>query len=187
MHRHDERTGENTIGPIEIKLSRLGALALILVLGMAGAGCSSQEGGTLEDLQVVGIDYELGSMILTNVGASDVRTDGLWVYQNGESSEINIFTIEPRATILFSLREVGGADPSGGEIALFSADSFDDPEVMIDYVTWGAGSADTSSVASEAGLWGPDESVDVPAGTAVILRADQAAIGADSWIVEDGT
>lgn len=157
---------------------------LIAVLTALVGGCSTDdEAGDLDDLQIVGIDYELGSMVITNAGASDVSTEGLWVYQTGDVAEFNIFTIEPRATILFSLRDVGGAAVAGGEVALFSDDSFSDPDAMVDYVAWGPSGHEKASLASEAGLWGPDESVEVPEGTAAILRADQSAIGAGSWVV----
>lgn len=186
MCRNDERTGENAIGLTKGITTRTRALILISVLIAVISGCSGADAtGGLGDLQVVGVDYELNSMVITNAGASDVRTEDLWIYQNGDIVEFNIFTIEPRATILFSLRDVGGAEASGGEVALFSGDSFSDPEAMLDYVAWGASGHEKSPLASEAGLWGPDEYVDVPEGTAGILRADQAAIGADSWIVAD--
>lgn len=186
MHRHDERTGEDTIGLIKDRTSGASTLVLIAVLTAIVSGCSGDDvTGNLSDLQVVGIDYELDSMVVTNVGASDVRTEDLWIYQNGDIAEFNIFTVEPRATILFSLRDVGGAETTGGEVALFSGDSFSDPEAMVDYVAWGSSGHEKSPLASEAGLWGPDESVDVPEGTVGILRADQAALGADSWIVAE--
>jgi hypothetical protein len=149
------------------------------------ASCGGEEFGPLDDLQVIGVDYELGSMLLTNIGASEVRTQGLWVYQEGEFFEFQIFSIAPRATILFSLRNVGGADRSGGEIALFAGDSFSDPDAMIDYVAWGRAGRDKSALASEAGLWGPDEFVETQSDTEVILRADQANIGAVSWIIPE--
>lgn len=184
MHRDDERIGENAIGLIKTATSRAPIVVLIAVLAALAAGCSGNgETGELGDLQIVGIDYELDSMVITNAGPSDVSTEGLWVYQTGDMAEFNIFTIEPRATILFSLRDVGGAEISGGEVALFSSVSFSSPEAMVDYVAWGSSGHEKASLASEAGLWGPDESVEVPEGTAAILRADQSAIGADSWIV----
>lgn len=157
-------------------------MALVAIL----TACGSDDGlGDLEHLQVIAVDYELGSMLLTNVGASNVRTQGLWVYQDGVSSEFQIFTIAPRASILFSLREVGGADPAGGEIALFAGDSFTDPDAMIDYVAWGPSGHDKSELASEAGLWGPGEYIETESDTVAILRADQANIGAVSWVSED--
>lgn len=184
MYRNDERTGEDAIGLIRKRTSKARIVVLIAALAAVLAGCAGDGGtGDLEDLQLVGIDFELDSMVITNGGASDVSTEGLWIYQNGDMSQFNIFTIDPRATILFSLRDVGGAETPGGEVALFSSDSFSDPEAMVDYVAWGSSGHEKASLASEAGLWGPDESVEVPQGAAAILRADQSAIGADSWIV----
>lgn len=161
-------------------------LAVAVVVAMVAGGCSGDDKtGDLQDLQVIGIDYELNSMIITNIGAYDVRTEGLWVYQDGESAEFDIFTVEPRATIRFSLRDVGGADVSGGEVALFSDDSFSDADAIFDYVAWGTNGHDKTLLASEAGLWGPEEFVDVDDDVVVILRADQASIGANTWIISE--
>lgn len=161
-------------------------LAFLAAVLTAAGGCSAADTtGDLQDLQVIGIDYELDSMMITNVGASDVRTQDLWLYQNGESTEFDIFVIEPRATIRFSLREVGGASVSGGEVALFSDDAFSDADAMLDYVAWGPNGHATTALASAAGLWGPDEYVEVDEDVVVILRADQASIGADSWIISE--
>lgn len=149
-------------------------------------GCApDDELGDLRHLQVIAVDYELGSVLLTNTGASNVRTQGLWLYQDGAFAEFQIFTIAPRAAILFSLREIGGADPAGGEIALFASDSFTDADTMIDYVAWGPSGHDRSALASEAGLWGPGEYVEIESDTVAILRADQANIGAVSWVSDD--
>jgi len=160
--------------------------AIVGVVAMLAGGCWAEgKTGELADLQVIGIDYELDSMIIANIGAYDVRTEGLWVYQAGRSAEFDIFTIEPRAAIRFSLRDVGGASVTGGEVALFSSNSFSDADAMLDYVAWGEDGHDMTLLASEARLWGPEEYVEVDADVVVILRADQASIGADAWIVSE--
>jgi len=134
-------------------------------------------------LQLVGIDYELDSILLTNNGAEAVRTEGLWVYQNGQSDQFNIFTIDPRSTIRFSVRDVGGTDPRGGEIALFSGDSFSDPDAMLDYVAWGTVGHDKTEIASEATLWGTGESIATNDDTVALLRTDPSTFGEVAWTV----
>lgn len=152
-----------------------------ILISILVSACGGEDGSGLEDLQIVGIDYELDSILLTNNGADTVRTEGLWVYQDGQSDEFNIFFIEPRATIRFSVRDVGGTSPSGGEIALFSSDSFSDPDAILDYVAWGTVGHDKTELASEAALWGTGESVETENDTILLLRTDPSGIGAVAW------
>jgi hypothetical protein len=157
-------------------------LTLVLVLGACGSG---DEEGSLTDLQLVGIDFELDSIILANAGTDVVATEGLWVYQDGEVSEFNVFLIEPRTEILFSVRDIGGLENDGGEIALFSSDSFSDPESLIEYVAWGESGHSRADVAVDAGQWSEDGSVETSSDILVILRADPTLTGPEAWVVSD--
>lgn len=148
---------------------------------LGACGTDADDGGTLSDLQLVGIDFELNSIILTNEGSDEVLIQGLWRYQNGESSQFDPFIVEPRATILFSVRDIGGVDSSGGEIALFTSDSFSDADAMLDYVVWGTSGHDRIDLATDAALWPDDETVDTEDDTVVILRGDPNSIGPDAW------
>lgn len=156
--------------------------ALALLLAACGGG---NEQGTLEDLQLVGVDFELDSIILTNVGDEDVRTEGLWAYQDGEVSEFNVFIIQPRTEILFNLSDIGGLDPSGGEVALFSSDSFSDPESLLEYVVWGGSGHSRLDVAIEAGRWNADGAVETDSDTLVLVRADPNLTGPTAWTTSD--
>lgn len=157
-------------------------LALVLILGACGDG---DEGGSLTDLQLVGVDFELDSIILANAGTEVVATEGLWVYQDGEVSEFNVFLIEPRTEILFSVRDIGGVGTDGGEIALFSSDSFSNPDSLIEYVAWGESGHSRADVAVDAGRWSEDGSVDTTGDTLVILRADPTLTGPEAWVASD--
>lgn len=163
---------------------RLAALFAALTLLVVACGGADGE-GNLEDLQLVGIDLELDSMILTNEGAGDVRTQGLWVYQDGEVSEFNVFIIEPRTEILFNLRDIGGLDPSGGEIALYTSDSFSNPDALLDYVAWGGSGHSRLDVAIEAGKWNEEGPVETDSDTLVIVRADPNLTGPTAWTASD--
>ena len=66
------------------------ALALVLVGCDGGA---EPEGSPLDSLQLVGVDFELNSMVITNNGSETVRTEGLWAYREGESFQFSIFMI----------------------------------------------------------------------------------------------
>lgn len=139
------------------------------------------ESSELHDLQLVAVDFQLNSIVITNNGNDTVRTQGLWAYQNGEAFEFNIFSIEPRANIVFSVRRLGQVENSGGEIALFSSDTFSDPDAMIDYVAWGTSEHSRSQIAAEALLWSGDDEVETEEGTIILVRTDSSAFGPIAW------
>lgn len=165
---------------------RWGVLAVTsALLAVLMASCGGQSEAGLEDLQLVGVDFELNSIILTNSGSAEVRTENLWIFQDGESSQFNVFIIEPRTEILFSVRDVGGVDPAGGEISLFSSDDFSDPGSVLEYVAWGESHHQGLDVAIDSGRWNEDGPVATGAGTLVLLRADPNLTGADAWTATD--
>jgi hypothetical protein len=159
-------------------------MLLVVAFAIVVAGCNeAADESPLEDLQIVGVDFELGSIALTNSGTEDVTTIDLWMAQAGEISEFNIFTIEPRATILFSLRDVGGVDNAGGEIALLDSSRVTDPDAVLDYVAWGDSGHDLIEVAAEAGRWSPDDVVETASDTVFLVRGDPSASGPIAWDV----
>lgn len=158
-------------------------LTALAALTLSACGGEATE-GELTDLRLVGVDFELDSIIITNSGVNDVRTSGLWAYQDGEISEFNIFTIEPRTEILFRVDDLGGVEPSGGEIGLYLSDSFSDPEAMIEYVAWGESGHSRMDVALDAGEWA-DGSVETSSDSLVIIRADQSLNGPGAWSASD--
>lgn len=160
------------------------AFALTAVVALGACGDETAD-DPLADLQLVGIDFELDSIILTNAGTDTLRTEGLWVYQDGEVSQFNIFFIEPRTEVLFSVRDVGGLDAAGGEIALYSSDSFSDPTALIEYVAWGSSGHSRIDVAIDGGRWNEEGPVETGADTIVILRADPALTGQAAWSTSD--
>ena len=156
-------------------------LVVIALLAILVGSCGGGEKAGVDDLQLVGVDFELNSIILTNNAAEDVRTENLWVYQDGESSRFNVFIIEPRATILFSVRDIGGVDPSGGEIALFDSDSFSNEQSILEYVAWGDSGHQGLETAIEAGAWNEEGPVPTESDTLIIVRADPNLTGASAW------
>lgn len=150
-------------------------------MGILVGACGGGEEAGVRDLQLVGVDFELNSIILTNNAAEDVRTENLWVFQDGESSRFNVFIIEPRATILFSVRDIGGVDPSGGEIALFDSDSFSDDQSILEYVAWGDSRHGGLETAIDAGAWNQEGPVSTESDTLIIVRADPNLTGPSAW------
>lgn len=165
---------------------RIGLVALAATLALSGCGGDDLEASALASLDLVAVDFELNSIVLENTGDSEIRTEGLWAYRDGESFEFNIFIIEPRASILFSMRQLGDISTGGGEIALADSDSFDDPDSLLEYVAWGEGTLQLSSAATEAGLWPPDDgTVPVPTGSLILVRVDPAGSGPAAWQASD--
>jgi hypothetical protein len=92
-----------------------------------------------------------------------------------------LFTIEPRATILFNVRELDRLETSGGEIALFSSDSFDDEEAVLDYVAWGSSGHRLIENQVIAGTWSELGPVEVPSDATALIRFDSQFFGPDGW------
>lgn len=163
----------------------LSTMIVALALSACDAGQDTEE-SPLEDLDLIGVDFELNSMIIENTGDSVVRTEGLWAHRDGESFQFNIFIIQPRATILFSMRDLGDISTGGGELALADSDSFDDADSMLEYVAWGQAELTLSETATEAGLWPPDEeTIAVPVETVALLRVDPTGTGPIAWEATD--
>jgi hypothetical protein len=162
-------------------------IAVLAGLALSACGATDDpETSPLDHLDLVGVDFELNSMIIENTGTETVRTEGLWAYRDGEQFEFNIFIVEPRATILFSMRELGEISADGGEIALADSDTFEVPGSLLEYVAWGEGDFALSSTATEAGLWPPDEgAVPVPAESVILIRVDSTVTGPIAWEASD--
>lgn len=155
-------------------------VATAILLSACGIG-SEPDASPLEQLQLTGVDFELNSMVISNNSEEEVRTEGLWAYRDGESFEFDIFIIEPRATILFSMRDLGDISTSGGEIALADSDSFTDADSMLQYVRWGQGDFELANAATEAGLWPSEGSADVTNDSVVLTRVDPTGNDPTVW------
>lgn len=156
-------------------------MVVVLVLALVGCdGGADPEGSPLDDLQLVGVDFELNSMVITNNGSETVRTEGLWAYRDGESFQFDIFIIEPRASILFSMRELGEISTESGEIALADSESFDG-DSLLQYVAWGDDGLDLLPTATEAGLWPAEEAAETTGDAIFLVRSDPTANGPLAW------
>lgn len=155
---------------------------LTAALALTACGTSSDpEASPLDDLHLVGIDFELNSMVIENVSEEEVSTQGLWAYRDGESFEFDIFSVEPRSTILFSMRDLGDISTATGELALADSAAFDDPESLLQYVAWGDGPFDLSATATEAGLWPEEGTAETTADAIVLIRTDPTNTGPVAW------
>jgi len=78
---------------------------------------------------------------------------------------------------------VGSFDPGGGEVGLYSSNSFGDADAILSYVEWGSTGHGRSSVAVAAGIWSTGDFVPVLGSlTGAIIVIDAAAPpGAANW------
>lgn len=150
------------------------------ILAACGAG-SDSEASPLDDLRLIGVDFELNSMVIENTGAEEVRTEGLWAYRDGESFQFDIFIIEPRAAILFNTRDLGTISTEAGEVALSTSNTFTEADSMLEYVAWGDAELTLLPTATEAGLWPAGDTVETTSDAIALIRTDPTATGPLAW------
>ncbi len=130
---------------------------------------------------IVAVDPGAGTMTLRNNGDTDVSTDGWWVCQRPSYDELDAITVPAGGTAEIDVSALG-LTGSGGEIGVYTSNSFGSADAIVAYVQWGSGDHGRASVAVDAGVW------DDPAGfvdnggeafTATIDRPD----GADDYAV----
>lgn len=145
--------------------------------------CGPEEGRTsdIDDLQLVGVDFQLNSIIIENQGAQNVLTESLWIYRDGERIQLDIFSIEPRSPILFSMRELGDISNSSGEVALARSADTTDPDALLAYVAWGSDGFELAPVATKAGLWPEEAVVETSSDTLILQRVDLTGTGPETW------
>lgn len=119
-----------------------------------------------------------GHVTLTNDGATDATLDGLWVCNRPAYTELS-GTLASGATLEVPAAELGGLVADGGEAALYTSNSFDSSDAIIDYVQWGGGGG-RESVAVAAGLWPEGGSVTPDPDFGGIEKFDLAG-GPEGW------
>ena len=157
-------------------------LALLLSLALIGAACGSNDDSSSStvatessagDLQVTSVDFTTGVAVLTNVGTGNFDLNGHWICNRPSYAELPEEVLQPGEFVEVSL---DGFSPDGGEVAIYSSNSFGDNEAILAYVGWGAGGG-RQSVAVEAGVWS-GEPVG-PVGDEIVLTGDSGS--ADGW------
>jgi hypothetical protein len=111
------------------------------------------EGGvSVEGLQLSAVVFgDSGHVTLTNTSDSEVTLDGLWLCNRPAYVELS-GSLAPGESTDVPASDLADLAVEGGEAALYSSDSFDSADDMIDYVQWGTGGG-RGEVAVAAGLW----------------------------------
>lgn len=128
-------------------------------------------GGTA-DLAITEVVFD-DHLTITNLGADAVSVDGLWLCNRPNYVPMPTALIAPGESIDISDLSIS---VGGGEVALYTSNSFDDSSAMLDYVAWGGGGG-RASVAVDAGLWPDGDTVD--AGSASISAPSGGSSAAD--------
>jgi len=138
--------------------------------------------------------------LVTNVGSTPVSLEGHWAISNNRTGSIEPVTLDPGSSAAIVL---GGDQPpqfvgitavidlgtslgpilaSGGELGLFSTDVFTNPAAVVDYVAWGVGTHLNRPVATRAGIWSEDASVELPVESVSIASPGTVGGGVEDWI-----
>lgn len=162
---------------------------------LIGAACGGDDGGSSEGstavpesaaddveeseaalespLQVTSVDFTSGVATITNTGHQSYDLKGHWICQRPTYAELPDEVLEPGATYEASL---GGFDAGGGEVAVYTSDSFGSSEDIVSYVGWGSGGG-RQGVAEDAGIW--SGGTVQPSGETITLSGDPGS--ATGW------
>ena len=91
---------------------------------------------------------------------------GLWLCNRPFYAPLPQVALAPGESIEAPASPLADLPMLGGEVAIYRSDDFEDPEEMLDYVTWGRGGGRTQA-AVEVGLWPPGDVV-LPSGAAIV-------------------
>ncbi len=137
-------------------------------------------------------------VVITNVGDTSGNLEGHWLCQRpnygrigdvelapGESAAISlggeVFVPPPGAKTVDISQGVGTLDPASGELGLYSAGDFGNPDAIVAYVEWGKAGHGRTATAVQAGVWTSGGFVTTGDDTALISATEFPATGPDAW------
>lgn len=171
-------------------------LGVLMVVAVVTAACGDSDGGeegttpgaqepdstnaamaqgSVADLAITGVVFG-DHVTITNLGDDAVSVEGLWLCNRPNYTELPTAALAAGSSLDIPADALGSLSASGGEVALYTSNSFGDSSAMLDYVGWGTGGG-RASVADEAGLWPAGDSVD--ASGSEILAPTGGAVAAD--------
>ena len=164
------------------QLSVLFALVLV-VAACGGDDDAAGEGGDAIDasgatpLVIVEVDFEADRIVLRNRGESDYDLTGHWLCNRPTYVELPAEVLGAGDTIDVAASSVG-LSAAGGELGVYTAREFDNPDALIRYVAWGSAGQGRQATAATAGVWGADDFVD-NAGAALVSAGDNPMSSSD--------
>jgi len=143
-------------------------------------------------------------VVISNQGTGVGSTLGYWICQFPSYYELPTLKLLPGEKIAVSLgaetlpdlvgmvatvdvsSPVGDVTTVDGELGLYSENTFNSPDAIVDYVEWGMGGHARSSVAVAAGIWQTDGFIEVSPETLAIVAQAFPSVGPDDWSAEIG-
>jgi len=137
-------------------------------------------------------------VVITNIGDEAGSLGGHWLCQRpqyyefpnvelaaGQSAAVSVggsvFLPPPDAVVIEGTAFIGPFSPAGGEVGLYSSNSFGNPNDILSYVEWGASGHGRSGTAVSAGIWPESGFVETTADTSAIIANELPALGPDDW------
>lgn len=143
-------------------------------------------------------------LILTNRGIGAGSTDGLWICQFPSYYELPAFDLQPGERFAVPLgdgevpqlvgvvatvdvkRPLGTVTGHDGEVGLYSSNSFNSADAIVDYVEWGFPGHARAEVAIAAQIWTKNGYVEVPPEILAIVAQAFPTTGPQDWFAEIG-
>ena len=106
-----------------------------------------------------------GDLELKNIGSTPVDISGYFLCEFPVYTQLSNLTAVCGSTTLapgelFAIEGFNNLDGADGELGLYSASGFGNPDNLIDYVEWGSAGHQRSGVAITAGIWTAGSAVD---------------------------
>ncbi|MGI9621975.1 MAG: LPXTG cell wall anchor domain-containing protein [Acidimicrobiales bacterium] len=156
------------------------AVMLALVLGIPSSIAGAQN--SKPTISVTAADLNAGTVEITNHGDAEVDVNGLILCNFPAYGAIaDAPPIAPGETITVDSGAAGvPLDPTTGEMGIYTAPEYENPDAIITYVEWGAPGHQRAPVAVAAGVWteGTAEVVD-----GFIVASVDNPISPDDWVV----
>ncbi len=143
-------------------------------------------------------------VVVTNVGGQSAELGAHWLCVFPSYQQLPAHTVEPGQSVAIGLDTapppdligfaevfdlgpvVGTPQAADGEMALYTAADFGSATAIADYVQWGSGDHQRSSVAAEAGIWTPGAFVEVPPEALGISSSGAIGGNESDWFAEVG-
>lgn len=88
---------------------------------------------------------------LMNTGDAPITLDGMWLCNRPAYLPLS-GELGPGETVELLASALGGLAADGGEVGVYTAQDFSNPDAMVDYVAWNGGGG-RAQTAAEAGVW----------------------------------
>ena len=132
-------------------------------------------GGSTADLAITEVVFG-DHFTITNLGDAPVDVDGLWVCNRPTYVRLAAAVIAPGESIEVTALQFS-VPASGGEVALYSSNTFNISSAMLDYVAWGGGGG-RGTEAADAGQWPEGQTVTI---TGASISAPVGGESAADW------